>query len=217
MNRIKQRQIKLFGKDPETLDELFEMVKVLAKDNLQQKGNKLLGLGWNITEDANVSNSHQSPIGRKINWCGKEKGEPRHFKGYNGRVWLRVDSNYNGWGSDILDDTATHAGSGGGGAYNGQWEKISHAYFKAPTRIKDMFASPELYSYDYKIFLQDFKALQENVEKDLVWDILNDNVVRKNKILWWNDNEQVLKDYEFLALIEKTKGRRVLGPQKEYK
>jgi hypothetical protein len=61
------------------------------------------------------SNSHNAPAGKPQNWAGKDH-LPKGYPGWKGsiRFYLKGYSNFS---SDILDGTAIHAGSGGGGGY----------------------------------------------------------------------------------------------------
>jgi len=216
---IKKRQVELFGKDPETLDELFDMVKVVINDNLKEIGElRVTGLGLRLIENSSVSVWHDAPIGCKTNWGGRDKNAPRYYEGYTGRIWLRVNDKYSAWTNDLFRGSATHTGTGGGGSYDGQWNKINILFFKAPKRLKKKFIDPQITSYDCKVFLQDFPILQEKVEKEKVWDTLKNNKEEKTYFeKWWNDPEQIELDKEFFELVDKTRSRKVLGPGREYK
>jgi len=216
---IKEKQIDIFGKDPETIDELFSMVKSVISYNLvkQNEDAVLVGLGIDVTGDKQVSNSHSSPEGYKTNWGGTEPGEPRHYKGFSGRIWIRLSREASGWGSDVLRNTLTHSGSGGGGAYDGKWQGISTAYYNAPKRLQKAFIRPACVSYSYQFFLKDFPVIADAVNKKEMWDTLKNVGTLTNNaktIIWWQDDVQLQKDRDFIKMLERTKERRVLGPNK---
>jgi len=154
------------------------------------KTNKVVGLVWELTWDNSVSNSHHAPQGYKTNWAGKAKHTngtpvPRGYPGWYGRVWIRYTEEPESFDAGRnLERFRVYPGTGGFGSYNGIWEKICHARFKARK------SHPPCYSWDCKIFTYDFPncteiaeheaahaAALEEYEKQKAWGLLQNHYI----------------------------------------
>ena len=236
----KQNQIKVFGKDPETMSEFAQMCIDTINDKLaKSKENSkihVVGLAMDIHHSDAVSNSHDAPLLGTGNFC-RDDDAPTRYPGWRGRVWIRYSDDCRGWGSEQFEPTITHTGTGGSGSYNGTWEGIAHRYYKASIKQKKTFVSPELYSWDYRFFDQDFPGLDNEVLRlynieykeykkkyehylvEMTWY----KATGKNRPLKpikptepkfhmaWTEPEQAKKDLEFIQTIEKDALRRNLN------
>jgi hypothetical protein len=224
--KLRDNVIKLYGKEPATLDELAEAIIAIInnhnprawstrsdKQNVPDKLN-VLGFAWNISYNDKVSNSHSAPRSGKTNWGGRTEGAPSNYPGFQGRVWIRYDSNKDfGFGSDPFRETMSHTGTGGGGSYDGEWKAIASAHFKTyGHNRKSPILRPELFSWDYKIFLDDWPLsgplIKELISKETdamelrnTYKILANQpkeVFKLEHKYSWNDPATVLADEAFL-------------------
>ena len=121
-SKIKKDILKVYGREPTTLDELAEcVIKVIDRQT------PVAGFVWHIRHDTSVSNTHDCPIDGVTNWGGRDQNRPFGYPGWEGRVWIRYKSDKETWGSDPFRATLTHTGAGGWGSYDGPWQKISRA------------------------------------------------------------------------------------------
>lgn len=163
----KQQFIKdIYGKYPETLDEVAESVIAVLSQTLAP----VLGFAWDIRYNKKISNSHNAPIAGHTNFSSRGRNnKDLHYPGFSGRVWIRFAKGPDFFGmSREFSDTLTHTGTGGGGSYDGLWTAISTASYNTRKRVnsdsihtKYIYKYPELecYSWDYKIFLSDFPGI----------------------------------------------------------
>ena len=208
----KQYIVDVFGKEPETLDEVAHSVIAVANSYFKASslkpdatGASVSGFSWNITYNNKVSNSHNSPIGGKQNWGGRNKDTnvPTSYSGFSGRVWIRYNNKdrikTSCWGSDPLKSSLTYPGTGGYGSYNGPWENLNSAYFKkyGHKNGKEM-NKPDIYSWDYRFFLSDWPLIEEWIAHRELWSQLKSNEDwRGNHQFTWHDPETAEKDDEF--------------------
>jgi hypothetical protein len=75
-------------------------------------------LKWDIEYKDEVSNSHCSPIHGSNNFCNHNKKLPRHYKGWQGRVWMFFSSEPEEFTDNYMGHSLIHTGSGGYGLYN---------------------------------------------------------------------------------------------------
>jgi hypothetical protein len=207
----KQYILDVYGRDPDTLDEVAECVIAVINncDNSDSwsknkkkevKKVKVLGFSWNINYGA-VSNSHSAPLDGKENWGNRDKSLPTSYPGWSGRVWVRYEAPYPSFGNDPFNKTLTHTGSGGFGGYNGPWEDIATARFRryGHTHPKDAFPEPQILSWDYRFYNSDWPGLDESVRQQRVYDTLAGHPTIMNHKFLWQDPETMVKDAEFLA------------------
>ena len=134
--------------------------------------------------------------------------------GWLGRVWVRYAGRCESFGSDPFKATLTYPGTGGWGGYNGPWEQLNNAWHKVVSpqcyrngrRIpvpKDLYPEPQAYSWDYRLFDQDWPGVTENLERQQMWDLLSD---RKPQTITheflWEDPEIAAQDREFMSTVK---------------
>lgn len=194
MHPRKQAILNIIGQEPTTLDELFEAVKKVIGPKLDKDGEpiKLVGLQWDIHFDNEVSNSHSCPLNGVTNWSARDDNKPTHYRGWSGRVWVRFADEISGWGSDIVEPSLIYVGTGGFGGYMGPWEHLSSAIFR-----DGMFKRPVCYSWDCKIWLDDWPEL----EKWIMFEQLGDKTTYQKHFKLWEDAETKLNDDKILKTI----------------
>lgn len=115
-----------------------------------------------------VPNSHKAPMGKKTNWGGREKNEPRNYPGWNGVLRFSFTEDSRNLSSELFDGTPINSGSGGGGG--------------------------ESYQYSLEIFAHDFKKMayyemmndyekNKKIDKDRINSVLDIS----NEYVDWND------------------------------
>lgn len=202
--QIKDNLLKIWGREPQDLDDLAECcIAVLNSQPAARNGRsngqrvKVVGLRWDIRFQESVSNTHECPIDGVTNWGGRTEGAPRGYPGWMGRVWVRYADKFDGWSSDPLRATLTYPGTGGFGGYNGPWERLYHCWYEARGRKRGSkvdWPEPQIFSWDYRFFQQDFPALGAL----RVWDILADRSTDQRHAFFWGDPETQAQDQEFL-------------------
>jgi hypothetical protein len=108
MHPRKQHVLDVFGREPETLDELaYCTIKVIESVKADRWGHSkttetcnVVGFSWDI-RDSMVSNSHSAPLDGVSNWGGKD-GLPTVYPGWTGRVWIRYDNTGLSPGSHLM-------------------------------------------------------------------------------------------------------------------
>lgn len=90
-----------------------------------------------------VSNSHDCPHNGVTNWAGRDQNAPRGYPGWGGRIEYQISHELPGFGSDIMEGTRIHTGTGGGTSNN-------------------------RYGFDVRFFADDWPGL----EKLRAWNIL---------------------------------------------
>ena len=229
MHKRQQNIIDIYGKQPETLDEIAEAcIAVISKESV-----KVVGFAWSIKHKSKVSNSHSAPLDGYSNWGGHDVyGAKRGYPGFDGRVWIRyaTDPDFMSM-SDSFNSTLTYTGSGGGGSYEGLWSTISIAEYRTRKQPKDhrfrvihAYPSVRCYSFDYRFFQSDFPLLRtdpkilladeyrafEKEQDDLeLWNKLQGNYCNRAKFelahhFEWEDPETKAADDKFIAEWRKT-------------
>jgi len=206
MTLIKERILQVYGREPESLDELARCVIAVIEnqknDDYGQGGKnyRVAGFAWDIHYRDLVSNTHSSPAGLPQNWRG-EAHLPKGYPGWMGRVWIRYAEPCRSFGSSPFDSTLTHTGTGGAGGYGGPWETISAERFRryGHKRVKDAYPEICCYSWDYRIYQADWPKLTQWVEKQQIWSELSGKPWLKNHTFEWNDPEVLAQDAAFLA------------------
>lgn len=210
MKHSRQKRIyAIFGKDPETMDELAQCTIAVANAHpeLVRQEIRVVGFAWNIIYGNNVSNSHYAPLGEQTNWGGHRLDAPRGYHGFEGRVWIRYNREPTGWGSDGMAYTLVHTGTGGAGSYSGLWQHITTQRYKKYNAEKacksGVFVQKcACYSWDCKIFADDFPMIADMVSKQQMMDILITTEKQPiNHQFEWNEPETVEEDRLFLAEI----------------
>lgn len=212
-NPFKQNILKVYGREPETMDELARCVIHMIesqengdvfdrKKRVEPKFYKVLGFAWDIAYSSHVSNSHSSPEGYPQNW-GRKEGLPTGYPGWTGRVWIRYSEECRSSGSSPFPKTLTHTGTGGFGGYNGPWEVISAQRFKRYSQLrrvpKDAYPEIKCYSWDYRFYDLDWPELARWVEKQMMWAELSGQPWQNRHRFEWTDPEILAADAAFIA------------------
>jgi hypothetical protein len=205
----KDNILKIYGREPTTLDELGDCVRMVASTHCErrlEKRNKLvvsppttvIGLAWDIRYTDHVSNTHSEPINGLSNFS-QDDDKPKHYPGFTGRVWIRY-KNEEGYtfGSDPMRITCTHTGTGGIGGYGGPWEKVMHQRFARHRHAEADFPRVMAYSWDYRIYLDDWPALKDVVEKHRTWCTLSNKNFSMQHKYQWEDAATLARDHEFM-------------------
>ena len=182
---LKKLIIKPYGREPATMDELGHCVIAVVNSHLT-KGNSVVGLAWELTYSDKVSNRHDAPITKETNWWW-EDDRPKGYPGFCGRVWVRYYTSPKGFGSDPFEGTCTHTGTGGSGSYNGPWDNLTKSIWKAATGKHKKYKNRcETYSWEYKLFLEDWPLLEQWVGATQTWAILQSGTTApvKHNFLW---------------------------------
>lgn len=223
--QLKDNVIKCYGREPATLDELGEAIVAVLNtynpsahciwNNADERPTsiKVLGFAWEIEYSWSVSNSHSAPRSGVQNW-GRKEDAPTGYPGFQGRVWIRYDNTSAkgiGFGSDPFSITMSHTGTGGGGSYDGLWKQIATAHYKKFGHLgskSKVHQRPELYSWDYKIFVDDWPLIKEFINNDSrvvtannTFRILNNQQPKAYNLshsFAWEDPATKLADDEFL-------------------
>lgn len=194
---IRDKSVNAFGKEPGSLDELAEFVM-----HTINRKEKVLGFAWDIKEGA-VSNSHSCPINGTTNWSGQEPGAPRSYCGFGGRVWIRFQNTHREC-SSAFNETFTHTGTGGGGSYDGPWMRVAHEHFRAygtNLTIPGTYQRPCIFSWDYRIYLDDWPALKESIEQEEVIARLAKVPRKISHTFEWNDSATKAADEAFVKRV----------------
>jgi hypothetical protein len=209
MKPIKENILRVFGRDPETLDELAECVIAVINSQPNQgwgekkrkntSNHRVVGFAWDIRYSDQVSNSHNSPEGMPQNFSGKSE-LPKGYAGFTGRVWIRYAEEPNSFASDPFAKTLTHPGTGGAGSYDGPWAGISSARWKkyGHQHSKDMYPEIHCYSWDYRIYLADWPNIAKWVDQQEMWSKLSGKPWRNNHKFHRTDPEILSSDTEFI-------------------
>lgn len=183
--------------EPATLDELAQFV-ILA---IRKTGAPITGLSWQIDFTPRVSNTHCCPIGEERNWYQTDD-KPKFFPGFVGRVWVRYDSEVKrniSFGSSPFGSTLTYTGTGGFGAYDGPWKAIGSKVYRARLAGNQSIPEPRYFSWDYKIFLQDWPLLEDWIGQEQVMHVLAGTEGPKYRHHFlWEDPDMVEQDKKYL-------------------
>lgn len=208
----KKHAMKIYGKDPETLDELFESIIVILNRYIKDEGVTVVGLDINMTSSQKVANTHYCPLLGGTNWGFEniDKDVPQGYPGFGGIICIRFSKQNNVFGHSYMNNTLVHTGTGGGGHY-GPWQPIVTAFHLAPKYISKTFIKPNCLGWDFKVFLDDFPKLKNTIEKQWTADMLTHGKTKSVTYKkTWTDPKQSEKDQEFIDVIKKSKSRRVL-------
>jgi hypothetical protein len=208
MNRpIKANILKVYGRDPATLDELAECVTAVINSQL---ADPVVGFAWDLVYSDLVSNSHSSPEGLVENWLGKPH-LPTGYPGFTGRVWIRYGGTPKSWGSDPFRLTLTHPGTGGAGSYSGPWAGVSASRFHryGHRQVQDAYPEIHCYSWDYRFYLEDWPGIAAWVEKQQMMSLLSGRPWQTSHRFSWNDNQTAAADAAFMAECVTIKAREL--------
>jgi hypothetical protein len=201
LETLKQRWLEIVGAEPRDLDELAQgVIQVINSQPATRSGRgrrvQVAGLQWQINF-GQVSNSHDRPIQGISNWDCRVHGARCHYPGWHGRVWVRYTRPIDSFGSDPWRSTLTWTGTGGFGGYDGPWSGIAGLWYRAAREIQKQYPEPQIYSWDFRFFLQDWPLLERWVEAQRIEAILRGQKPPglDHRFLW--------QDPEILALDDK--------------
>lgn len=184
------------------VDGIRHDVKI-GRDNTE---NELLGIAFDVTYKDFISNTHSAPKNGVENFlCKKEL--PKGYPGFSGRVWYRTKNEHNPKNTFQKFPTGClHTGTGGYGSYGCKlWNTFSNYNYRYGMGREN---KPFIYSYDCKIFTDDFPEFEEFFTNE----ILNEEVMaalgnRSQKPFHikyeWFDEETKQKDLEFINKYKK--------------
>ncbi len=211
MNRpTKANILKVYGRDPASLDELAECVKAVINSQMNSdrysskrdndRPYRVLGFAWDLVYSDLVSNSHSSPEGLPENFGGRSN-LPRGYPGFTGRVWIRYGAEPKSFGSDPFRLTLTHTGTGGAGDYSGPWAGVYASRFHryGHRQVEDAYPEIHCYSWDYRIYLEDWPSIATWVEKQQMMSLLSGRPWQTSHKFGWTDPEVLAADAEFQA------------------
>lgn len=212
--------LSVYGREPETLDELAQCVIAVinsqlngvphSKSSKKPANYRVVGFCWEIAHRELVCNTHSSPEGYPLNW-ERRHDVPKGYPGWMGRVWIRYADTLSGWGSDPFEKTLTHTGTGGRGSYDGPWRRISEVYFqryRASRNLpKQAYPASLCYSWDYRFYDLDWPVLAANIVKSFEWDqmvaaLSQKSCDRPRHRFLWEDPEVQKADREFIADVQ---------------
>jgi hypothetical protein len=202
---------KIYGRLPTDMDDLGHCVRAVlnaqpASTNMYAKPIKVIGLHWDVEHRALISNTHECPLDGVTNWGGDRPGAPRGYPGWQGRVWVRYADPIDSFGNSPWDATVTHPGTGGWGSYEGVWKNICGKHYQVfgGNRKMATYPQPQCYSWDFKIFDQDWEC----IPREITWVLLNSvNPVPGSKMTHkfdWDDPHTVKWDKEFMEHYKET-------------
>jgi hypothetical protein len=206
--------IKVFGKEPKTFEELGTAIVAVIEKHVP---GYLRGLVMDVTYSPQISNSHRCPVGGQTNWGRRDPKAPTSYPGYTGRIWFRTSSYGKCEGSDVLSKYGRlHTATGGSGGYGGPWEKILEKVSSFRRFFnRDAFAKyyPSVFSYGLEIFIDDFPALKNEMDKSNTYDMLKYSRIMKSPHKFsWIDPATTALDNEFLAMVKSYKPKqRIFG------
>lgn len=200
---IKKRILNICGQEPNSLEDLAECVITVInqqpvdryKRSYRTEQIKIAGFRWDIAHSDSVSNTHDCPIDGVTNWAGRVKDAPRGYPGWYGRVWIRYTNKPDSFGSDPFHATLTYPGTGGFGGYNGPWDAVYSAWCKH----EKAFPEPQIYSWDYRFFDQDWP----NLYKNNLFEIVKQIPMAQTNTWQWFDPEVEEQDDKLLRFMRK--------------
>jgi hypothetical protein len=198
----KQRILDVFGKEPESLDELAQCI--IAVINNQEntgydrprkkyKNYKVVGFQWQICRMEKLHHYYKSHDG----------------PGWSGRVWIRYEDKPNQFGSSPFGPTMTYTGTGGYGSYSGPWERILGLIYSSGSKYYSK-VSNHCYSWDYRFFDLDWPFIDENKlydEGKLIAKLSGKPHRGMHHEFLWEDENQKQLDKIFIQEMEITLGK----------
>lgn len=184
MNKLykKDKWLSIVGKEPSTMDELFEGVVKVVQHGLRhtRRPAYLCYFAWDLTYRDCVSNTHDAPMTGVRNW-ESDPSKPKGYPGYYGRVWATFSNDPGDFSDAIFGATLTYTGTGGYGNYNSPF----------PHHEKG-----ELYpvSYDYRLFLDDWPLVFQSIGKKRTLSKLKDDNFYNTYRKVWSEKADVILD-----------------------
>lgn len=210
MHPQKVKILNVIGSEPKTMDELGHAVinyinstPIRLRTKNRPAMARVTGLHWQVAYSDEISNSHACPLSGVTNWCGRHSDRPESYKGFIGRIWVRLREYTDIWASELLQQALIHTGTGGGGAYSGPWEEVSTAYWKhyGHKKSPEGFIQPSIYSWDVKIFTDDWPEIAKSIERQQTFMILQDKKFRDSSNFYWECPESIEHDKQLREFI----------------
>ena len=209
---MKQAIIDRYGKEPSTMDELAECVLMTIQHKTKKK---CVWFKWEVEYNRKVSNSHSAPLCGVTNWTGDDD-KPMWYRGFSGRVWIRYKNVSICFGSDGLSGTLIYSGTGGFGSYDGPWSRVASEYHHKVYLAgkKSRFVKPHIYSYDLKIWLDDWPLIRDyfdefdhmNDRRRLVSTLRSTYALHRDEIFThsflWEEKKTLENDKKFIEGID---------------
>lgn len=189
---------KKYG-EPHDLDSLaHHVIQVISAEH------PVVGFSWDIRYGQKISNSHSAPIHGVQNFGG-QKDRALGYPGWSGRVWIRYGlkehHDWSGPGSGPFMRTNTHTGTGGYGDYDGPWTELVSANYRN-RNVLPMMNPPSVFSWDYRIYEQDWPAVKQWRKQQTVWAALSDTApAHQHHWFDWADPATVKQDQEYLNQV----------------
>lgn len=214
MGPIKLHAQTIYGDEPATLDELgHALIKMINANDIPTPWGKkktaratCVGLEWDIKWTDRVPSGYDAPEGCKPGWLSRNDGleSTQNYPGWVGRVWVRYANEKSrgfGFGSDPFNNTLTYTGTGGFGSYDGPWNRILKVRYHNHRTYP--YPEPNVYSWDFRIFAQDWPLIAEEFDKDRAWHILSGKPwIHSKHSFSWNDLEQEQRDQEYMTMVD---------------
>lgn len=191
--------------------EFIEQLSHIIIDSVNSKSHrtnaKLVGFAIDCAWSDRVSNSHNAPFGERTNFTRDPK-LPTGYPGWTGRVWVRYDhAERNGFGSDPLRGTGLHTGTGGFGSYDGLWKQLHSMIHNSRSRFwPDVNAyskvEPQIYSWDCRIFAQDFPELYDVYAQRKMFCLLKGLPTDQRMSYVWEDPATKKSDLKIMQMIK---------------
>lgn len=208
---IKENILKVYGREPKTLDELAQcVIKVIESQensgyrNPEFRNHKVLGFSWDIRRSETVSNSHSAPEGYPQNF-NRDESLPTSYPGWVGRVWIRYHDYPDSFSSSgVFKKTLTHTGTGSSGAYDGIFTPIAHARYirYGLTNPKDCYPEVYCYSWDYRFYDLDWPEIaKDHTQRKIIHYLGGPKSVDRHSFSWI-DPETKHRDDAFMLEVE---------------
>lgn len=165
----------------------IEYVKMAKRRNVDT-ANRVVGFSWNLTYSNRISNTHSAPKGKRSNWGCYDKDLPIGYPGFSGRIWVRYENHPVSFGSSPFENTCVHTGTGGAGNYDHQKWSALKLYTKNRKLADEIWHT---YSWDVKIFVEDFPELEEAITFEILKGDFENGSTRRTYQYNWEDNEQL--------------------------
>lgn len=205
MHPSKQRVLDIYGHEPKDLDDLARCtISVINRSSFlyNKRTNirsRVVGFSWDITYSNKIDNNHSCPLSGEKNFGGYKPNIPTHYPGWYGRVWIRYSNTIEYFGSDPFSESLTYPGSGGSGSYDGPWKNSCRQGYE---KNRGLPAYPHVFSWDYKIFMDDWPLINYEMESLLLLDMLEHDRILPNshahKFLWEEEESERAEEREYL-------------------
>jgi len=197
--------------------------KALSATQKKQYTEPAIVVGFHLDLDwrGQVSNTHCCPHNGVTNFS-RLAGFPTGYPGWRGRVWIRLAARYPSFGSDMFNNTGLHLHSGGYGAYDGVYRKLTTAHYSHITHLRrdaDRLPNgqlrktkhptdPQVFSYQCDLFDADWPGLAFHQQMEQAEYYLNTgNRLEAPKLVYsWQHPEWQRRDAEYIAMTKKCPG-----------